>query len=232
MMSSSRNLSARSPVAPGSSSLDLSTAPSAPPASAPVPVRPVSTVRRARSRAQTILTPKAPAVTLTRVQSGVGTLTFEAACSPAVGDLRLGCAYQLRAGYSNTVHGSGPRRLAPAGSNRPVIVGHRDEHEKLTVDLRQARTLERLIVFGYSESGVPLHWGGTLVVTTFGQARIVLPLDRPPMPGAMVLLSLYNVAGEYVLRAEMDALNGTLRHACLAFGYDRITWLDERTPVD
>jgi hypothetical protein len=45
-------------------------------------------------------------------------------------------------------------------------------------------------------------------------------------------MSLYNVRGEFVLRAEMQALNGGVREACRAYGYDRITWLDDRAPVD
>jgi hypothetical protein len=47
-----------------------------------------------------------------------------------------------------------------------------------------------------------------------------------------MLLSLYNVRGEYVLRAELESIEGGVREACRAYGYDRITWLDDRTPVE
>jgi hypothetical protein len=184
---------------------------------------------RATPKTQKILTSRAPAVTLTRIQSGIGTLTLEAACPPSVGDLRLGCAYQLRGGRSSTVTPSGQLQIAPPQSKQPVLIGHRDAFEKITVDLRQSRDLERLILFGYSESGAVLRWGGTLLATTFGGARIAVPLDRPPMPGVMVFLSLYNVDGEFGLRAEMDIAGGTVREACTAYGYDRISWLDDRT---
>jgi hypothetical protein len=46
-----------------------------------------------------------------------------------------------------------------------------------------------------------------------------------------VLMSLYNVRGEFVLRAEMQTLNGDVREAARAYGFDRISWLDDRSPV-
>ncbi len=45
-------------------------------------------------------------------------------------------------------------------------------------------------------------------------------------------LSIYQVRGEFVVRAEMQTLYGDVREACRAYGYDRITWLDDRTPVE
>ncbi|MDX6205245.1 MAG: hypothetical protein QOF39_1302, partial [Frankiales bacterium] len=83
----------------GSSSLDLSSSPlpslaNAPFKPTPVPLRAYSPPR-VKAGSATVLTAKAPTVTLTRVQSGVGSLVIEAACSPAVGDLRLGAAYEL-----------------------------------------------------------------------------------------------------------------------------------------
>jgi hypothetical protein len=100
------------------------------------------------------------------------------------------------------------------------------------VDLRQSRDLDRLALYAYSASRAPLHWGGTLVVETFGKARIELPLESLQGGDVAVLMSLYNVRGEFVLRAEMQTLSGDVREACRAYGYDRITWLDSRTPVD
>ena len=47
-----------------------------------------------------------------------------------------------------------------------------------------------------------------------------------------MLLSLYQVRGELVLRAEMQTLFGDVREAARAYGFDRITWLDGRTPVE
>jgi len=159
-------------------------------------------------------------VTLTRLQSAIGALTIEALHSDAVGDLRIGCAYQLRSGRST---------LARPNSTAAVAL---DPHGRVVIDLRQSRDIVRLLVFGFSPSRVELRWGGTLVVTTFGGAKVELPLERAASSGVVVFLSLYNVRGEFVLRAEMDDVSGSVRDACRAFGYERITWLDDRTPVD
>ncbi len=171
-----------------------------------------------------------PAVLLTRVQSGVGQLEFEAACSAEVGDLRLGAAYQLRSGPTSTVQLAGGNRFAPS-SRRPVIVAGRDEYEHVRVDLRQVRDLERMAVYAFSESRAELRWSGTLVVTTAAGGRMELPLE-PLYPGRIaVLASLYNVDGCLVLRAEMETIAGDVRDAARAYGYDRITWRDDRQPV-
>ncbi|MCW2497260.1 hypothetical protein [Jatrophihabitans sp.] len=178
-----------------------------------------------------ILTPTEPTVTLTRLQSGIGTLRIEAACSAEVGDLRLGCAYELADGTSSTVQMTQGERFAPAHSRRPVLVGGRDTFETVSIDLRQARALKRLVVYAFSEARSPLIWGGTLITTTFGGARVELPLETLQGGTVAVLQSLYVVDGEFVLRAEMQTLYGDVREAARAYGYDRITWLDDRSPV-
>lgn len=219
----------------GSSSLDLSSSPlpslaNAPFKPTPVPLRAYSPPR-VKAGSATVLTAKAPTVTLTRVQSGVGSLVIEAACSPAVGDLRLGAAYELGSGPTSVVQRESGVTTAPPASRRPVIIGQRSQFERLTIDLVQVRDLERLVIYAYSASGGPLNWGGTLVLTTFGQARVEMPLDRPPSAGVVVLMSLYVVDGEVVIRAENEEVAGTVRDAVLAYGYDKITWLDTRTPL-
>jgi len=178
----------------------------------------------------TILTTKRPLVTLTRVQSGVGALTFKAVLSESVGDLRLGCAYQLVSGQSSVTQTSGPR-ATPRGSRRPVIFTSGERFEALTIDLAQSRELERLIVYAYSESGAALNWDGTLVVQTYGGARVELPLRRDPSAGVLVPLSLYNIDGEFVLRSEQSIIGGSIREATASFGFDRISWLNDHTPL-
>lgn len=178
-----------------------------------------------------MLTVKAPTVTLTRVQSGVGALIIQAACSEAVGDLLLGCAYQFRSAASSVVQRGSGLTLAPKGTRRPVIEASALQFETLTVDLLQNHEIERLIVYSYSASGSELHWGGTLIVQTLGGARIEVPLTQPRASGVLVALSLYNIAGEFVLRAENQLVGGTVRDACASFGFDEIAWLDERTPL-
>ena len=187
--------------------------------------------RRARSGQQTILTRKEPTVRLNRLQSGVGTLTIEAVCSPAVGDLRIGAAYQLADATSSIVQHASGILVGPPGSKHALLSAYRHEYDGLTVDLRQSRALRRLVVYAFSDSGQPIAWGGTLVTTTFGGARIEIPLELGQHQGPAVLMSLYNVDGEYVLRAELELIAGEVREATRAFGYDRITWADSRTPV-
>jgi hypothetical protein len=223
---------------PASSSLDLSE-PTAAATQAvprlvapPAPAMGVHRDHRIRAGGQHLLSVTEPTVTLTRVQSGIGQLEIEAVCSPEVGDVRIGAAYQLRGGVSSTVQYVDGSRFAPS-SRRPVIVAGRDEYEHLRVDLRQTRTLERLAVYAFSESRTELTWGGTLVVTTFGGGRVELPLETLHPGRVAVLLSIYNFDGEFVVRAEMETIHtGDVREAARAYGYDRITWRDDRSPAD
>jgi hypothetical protein len=209
-----------------SSSLDLSTPPPAKRKAAPAPLKKLAVRRLTGSE---VLSPKQPTVRLTRVQSGVGALTVEAACSEAVGDLRLGVAFRLTSGTSSVVQQGVPD--GPARSPRPVLRAGRQRFETVTVDLAQVTDVDRLAFYAYSPTGAALSWGGTLVVTTYGGSRVELPMDGPAGPGVVVLLTVYNVDGELVLRAEPWELHPTVRDAALAFGFDRITWLDPGTPA-
>jgi len=227
----SLDLSAPAPRDTPGASLDLSApAPSRAAGATPPAVRTYAPPR-AQAGAATILTAKAPTITLTRVQSGVGALQIELACSAEVGDMRLGCVYQLRSGLSSVVQHASGVPTAPPGSRRPVLTGLRDEFEELLFDLVQVRELDRFVVYAFSASDSELKWGGTLVVSTLGQARVELPMDGPASAGVLVLLSVFNVAGELVLRNESDRIAGTVRDACVAYGFDRIAWLDARTPL-
>jgi hypothetical protein len=122
-------------------------------------------------------------------------------------------------------------RYAPAHSKRPVLVGSREAFETISIDLRKIRSLRRLVVYAFSDGRQPLTWGGTLITTTFGGARVELPLETLEGGAVAVLQSLYVVNGECVLRAEMQTLYGDVREASRAYGYDKITWLDDRSPV-
>ncbi len=226
--------------APGSAtSLDLSGA-AAPPAAPATPAapsmrRPASTWQEPRTTpgVPTTLNPRRPTVTLTRVQSGVGTLTFEAIVTAAAGDLRLGCAYQLRSGLASTVaHHTGRRYAPPGQTRRPLIVASRQDYERIAVDLRQVTDLERLVVYGFSGNGQPLQWGGTLIATTFGGDRIEMPIELAPAPAVAVLASVYNIGGELIIRSEMDLIGSTVREACRGYGFERISWVDDTTPID
>ena len=179
----------------------------------------------------TILDAAEPTVTLTRVQSGVGALTMTAACGDGVGDLRLGCAYQLRSGRSSMVQLASGLSVGPAGSGGPAISASRSRYEELTVDLVHSRRLRRLVVYAFSESDSTLNWGGTLVAETFGKARVEVPLAAEASAGVLVILSVYNIAGEFVLRAEQEVVHGSVRDATVAYGFNDISWLDSRTAL-
>lgn len=179
-----------------------------------------------------MLTPKHPAVTLTRLQSGIGALTLEAACSAAVGDLRLGASFVLDGGASSLVQYVTGHAGAPRNSARPVILAGHTRYERIMLDLRQVRSLDRLLVYGFSQSGGRLNWGGTLLFTTPTGVRVELPLDRPAAAGVLVLASVYNAGGELTIRAEMELFPGSIRDAVTAYGFDRISWLDPATPLN
>ena len=203
--------------------LDLSAGPAAPkPRPTPAPARPQP---RARNGPPTLLGPDTPTVTLTRLQSGVGVLQVELVTT--VPALRLGAAYELVDGRTSAIVDGGHADAAPP--TRPVLQLTRDRYAGLRVDLRQTRALRRLAVLAVPQTAV--DWTGTLVVTTAAGARMEAPLDLGHGEGPAVLLTAYVVDGEIVLRAERELVAGTLRDACLAYGYDRITWADDRTPA-
>ena len=179
-----------------------------------------------------MLSDRTPTVTLTALQSGIGTLTIEAAVSAGAGDVRIGAAYELASGTASTVQVSGNRRAAPPDSRRPVLTAGSDRYERIAIDLRQVREVQRVVVYAFSESGASLTWAGTLIVSTAAGARVEVPLDGIAAGPAAVVLSTYRVRGELVLRSERQGSFGSVRDACRAFGFDGISWLDDRTPVD
>lgn len=196
----------------------------------PPPPRPEPALDWARARPgeTVILGRQQPTLRLTRIQCGVGALSIRAALPGDAGVVLLGCAYQLRSGQSALLPGADGPSLAPPGSRRPVILA---DHPTLTLDLLQSREIQRLVVFAYSPAGTSVSWGGTLVVRTLGGARIEVPLGRPEGAGALVALSLYNIDGEFVLRAEDELVTGAARQVCAAYGFDQITWVDDQTPL-
>lgn len=227
------------PAAVASSSLDLDApAPAAAtPAAAAAPtipasVQPVVPAHVVEAGQRTVLSLQDPAVTLNRLQSAIGTLTIEAAVSDTVGDVRLGCAYELASGVESTVQVGSGHRVGPPDGRRPLLVASRDRYDRVGIDLRQCTQLRRFAVYVFSDSRQQVTWGGTLVATTFSGARVEIPLESMSASTVGVVLTGYNVQGRLVLRAELDASAGSIRDAARAYGFDRITWLDDRTPVE
>lgn len=158
-------------------------------------------------------------------------MRLQAACAETVGDIRIGCAYELQDGTTSLVQRTGAPATAPPSGGRPVIRTSRERFETLTVDLAQVRDLRRMVVYLYSETHQPITWSGTVTIETFGRSRIEIPLGQPRSDGVLVALSVYNVRGELVLRNEGLLVRGSVRAAALAFGYDRISWVDDFTPL-
>ncbi len=192
---------------------------------APAPPRRLVPLRRTAPHGPLQLTAESPTAVLTRVQSGVGTMTVAARWSrPAIG--RLIVAYQLD---------NGDQRLftppdGPLVTADCLLLDHRGSHAVLTIDLLHVRTLTRVLL-----AVVPVDPAGALtgalVSTTYGGARIDQPVSIPAPAGVAVLATIHNMDGELVLRAEWDAIGRSLQDACDAYGYDRVTWLDPATPL-
>lgn len=188
-------------------------------------------MRRTSRPGRTLLTSEDPVVVLSRLESAVGTLQIEAVVGPEAGDLQIGAAFALTDGRSSTVDLAAGRRTGPPEDRSPVIVARHEHFAQIAVDLRQIATLARLLVYAFSPSRAVISWSGTLVVQTFNGRRIEAPIAGAPAAGVLALLSVYNVGGELVVRAEMELAGPTARDAVPAFGYDQISWLDDRTPL-
>jgi len=225
-----------SPPAPAPAALDLSSA--APPAR-------VAPARRRPSAARgdevlgyepegvvvgrpTLLSRDRPTIALTAVQSGVGVLRVTSAVSQVVGDFRLAAFAHLATGETVLLDHNRAMTTVPAASRRPVAQA---VDRGFLVDLRQTPRLARLVVLGFSPTSSVLAWSGALRVETIGGARVDVPLEREPGAGSLVALSLVNVGGRLVLRAERELVPGALREAALAFGFDELTWVDAWTPL-
>ncbi|ROS23016.1 hypothetical protein [Cellulomonas sp. PhB150] len=226
--------SSTAPVAP---SLDLSATGPAPAPAAPARRRPAASRGDAVLGYEpegvvvgrpTLLSRDRPTIALTRVQSGVGALRVTSAVSQAVGDFRLAAFAHLTTGETVLLDHNRGMTVVPAGTRRPVVQA---VDRGFLVDLRQTPRLARLVVLGFSPTAAHLAWSGALRVETIGGARVDVPLERDPGPGSLVALSVVNVDGRLVLRAERELVPGALREAALAFGFDELTWVDAWTPL-
>ncbi len=244
----------RSPSAPAAPSLDLSPPirPAAPPPSRPAPAGPTLDLtppaaaapgrapRRTRSRTlpyprlapgtTTVLKGRERTVTLTRLQSGVGTLQLALSRADRAGDLALGLVLATTDGATHVVQRLGDALATPAHPLPLARLAGSPGRETALIDLRQVRTLERALVYGYSPSVSVLEWDGVLALTTYDGSRVEMPFDLPKLSGTVALLTLYQVHGELVLRAELEAFAGPPETAAEAFGH-HYGWLGGRLPT-
>ena len=187
--------------------------------------------RRVTSDSITRLDHRAPAVTLTRFQSGTGTLVLRLTRSTSSGDLALGAAVHTARGLEGAVQAAGGATELPAGAPHPLTrLIHLGDDEAVVIDLRQVRLLERALLYAYSPTGAEVAFDGVLVATTFGAARVEIPFDIAPFVGSLAIATLYNVHGELVLRSEREPLLGPPEAITSAYGF-HIPWLDGRIPA-
>jgi uncharacterized protein involved in tellurium resistance len=227
---------------PGRSSLDLGPTPEPAPAAPSEPAAPavgrggrrpleVRSARRVSPSGPTRLTAAEPTVTLTRLQSGAGALEIALTRSSSAGDLAMGAVIETTERTEAVVQAYGDTKSAPADARLPLArLKGRDDGETLTFDLRQVRVLRRALVYGYSPSVSMLAWRGVLVLTLYSGARIDVPFDLAPFSGTLALLTIYNVAGELVIRAELDEYHGPPEMVAQAYDH-RLPWLDGRRPL-
>lgn len=202
-------------------------APTAPPAPSPKPRPPVDRtplpallpgLARVGPGERRVLTPEAPVVMLNRVQSGVGALRLDVV-SPH--PLRLAVVFAFD-GRESILCGPGP--VHGPDLRRPAVSLLGDTSASL--DLGRVRSLGRFLLL------LQAHvYGGALVVSTFGGSRLEVPLPEEPAYGTLALVSGYVVRGALVVRAEVDRVEGGLREAARAHGYDELGWLDANTPL-
>jgi uncharacterized protein involved in tellurium resistance len=194
-------------------------------------VPPVRQARRTAGAAATRLTRAEPTVTLSRIQSGTGALELVLTRAASAGDLALGCVFELADGTGAVVQQLGGATAGPPGTVRPVVRWKaRPDGESLLIDLRRVADLRRALIYGYSPSVAVLSWNGVLVATTYGGARIEFAVAHPPFSGTLALLTIHNVHGELVLRAEMDEHHGPPEMAAVAWDH-HLPWIDGRTPL-
>ena len=202
----------------------------------PRPDQPLWTRPRLPLGGRVVLTHDTPAVTLSPLSAGIGTLVVEAAVSASVGQTILTCAYELESDVpggnriSTLLSRDGRTRVGPPDSRYPVLISGHDQFAKFSVDLRQIARLRRLLVMLVSATGVPLQWAGTIIVTTHNGGRVEVPLDPAGTSSVCGALAVYQVRGELVVRAELEPAQ-SVREASQMFGYDAITWIDDYTPL-
>jgi len=172
------------------------------------PKLPAAKVKRVEGRA--ILTADAPTVSLTRLQSAVGSLAFDVA-----GAGELACAWELADGEAGLVSAAADVLVSPQFGRRAIVQLYKD---RLVVGLRHVRELRRLLLLA---SGLQSEKPSRVVGELHGGATI--ESAHTAVAAVVVALALYQVDGELVVRRE-DFGFDTSEAAAAAYGFS-LTWL-------
>lgn len=164
-------------------------------------------------------------VHLTRTQSAAGALEFTTATAQQK-QLLLGCAFETMDHSESMVlpglHPQGPDPQSPIFRATPAGA---------TINLRAITAVRRFFVIGLPQTANRSMPGGTLVLQTYGGARLEVVMDTSTTYGAKALITGFVVEGRIVLRAEHDPFSGTLQQVAGVYGYDQLTWRDPFTPL-
>lgn len=165
-------------------------------------------IRRAAGR--TVLSRDAPAVTLDRRQSAIGSLAFE-----LVGGGELSCAWELVGGDAGLVSDASDVRVSPMFGRRPIV---QLLDRRLVVGLRHVRRLRRLLVLGEA----PADTQALRVVGDLLDGAMI-ESAHTATERAFVTLAVYQVDGELVIRRE-DTGFASVEKAATAYGFTP-SWL-------
>ena len=120
--------------------------------------------------------------------------------------LAVACLVQFSSGAQWVVHeGSAAHAQAPPEVANPITrLRSGDQEDTILFDLRRVAEMRRALIYAMSEPLMsPIS--GSLLLATYGSAVIEMPFDTTP-GAALVLVSLHNVVGELVVRAELDVV--------------------------
>ena len=200
-------------------------------------------------RGQTVLTDESPKVYIGGEQAVSGSLQItlnwsrvpvdprsRAAGLQRSTDIHLGCLWAATDGTRGVLQlFSGGADAANGVGGTLARLGPRSESEgqTLTVALRQAPHLQRLVLFAYADDGRP-EWeplGLTVTATLRGGIAVQWGLDPAPETARVCALgSLHRVGGTLVLRRESHFEAGQQQAVAEAYGFD-LVWVGGRTVV-
>lgn len=178
---------------------------------------PLSAFPRIGDGEQKIFSENGPqVVALTRAQSGVGLLEVSLTATPGLmlslwvedSEKRI---FRVASGMQTQEFAA----VSPSGS--------------IFLHLRHGERLRRALVVVTAQSPATL-WEGALSAS-LRRAKITASLERATSCENFVPLSILQVEGGLVLRFENSFQDSPLRNVLESFGYNEITWKNNRTPL-